>query len=231
MKTLVLSDTHLTDEFDQMLCYYIADLVKSVDRVVINGDFWDGYVTTFDAFCKSEWKQLFPLLKEKHAIYIFGNHDKQEMTDDRVKLFSKEQTLKYDFTDGGKHFHIEHGNLIVPEIDDRHPKLILPLAPRAPYLFRFLSGRTLLNKVINWLFIDPRQKKLDRKMVRYVKKNLASTFDTVIFGHSHVFHTKCVGDIFWNSGYIEYTTFFHLIITNGMVAPFSTQFTNEARLV
>lgn len=219
MKTLVLSDTHLTDEFDQMLFDYIADLVKQVDEVIINGDFWDGYVTTFDGFCNSGWKKLFPLLKKRKTVYIYGNHDKEEMADERVNLFSDSQLQRYTFTQGGTRFHIEHGNLVVPEVDDRHPKLILPLAPLAPYVFRFLAGRTLLNRFINWLFIDPRQKKIDKKMVKYVKKKLKHSFDVVIFGHSHVFHTECTENIFWNSGCVEYTTISYLLITDGRVTP------------
>lgn len=119
MKTLVFSDTHLTDKFDPELFDYIAELVESADQVVINGDFWDGYLTTFDAFCNSQWNKLFPLLKNKHTVYIFGNHDKEEYMDERHTLFSDLVTLKHEFQSGDKKFVVEHGHLLAPSHDAR----------------------------------------------------------------------------------------------------------------
>ncbi len=231
MKILVLSDTHLTDEFDQALCDYISDLVKSVDKVILNGDIWDGYVTSFDSFVTSKWQQLFALFKEKQAVYIYGNHDRQEMADDRVSEFSTQQTLQHSFIEGEKRFHVEHGHLIAPELDDRHPTLISIFTPLAPLFFRLLAKRTMFNRVINWAFIDPRQKKLDQIMCKYAKNQLQTLADIVIFGHSHTFHKTISREIYWNSGCVEYTNLSYLLITDGVVTPVTAQYSKDLRIV
>jgi predicted MPP superfamily phosphohydrolase len=88
MQTLIFSDTHLTKGFNRKKYEFLREIIEPVDRVIINGDFWDGYLTSFDKFVNSEWQKLFPLLKEKQTIYLYGNHDKTKWCDSRVNLFS-----------------------------------------------------------------------------------------------------------------------------------------------
>ena len=121
MKYLVISDTHLTAQFDERKFRFIADAIAKADRVVINGDFWESEdnITTFDSFVTSEWStKLFPLLKEKHTVYIYGNHDPKEKSDKRVNLFSDTQSDVFEFTVGEgsekKLFRCEHGHKYVP---------------------------------------------------------------------------------------------------------------------
>lgn len=118
MKYLVISDTHLTHTFDERKFRFIADAVAQADRVVINGDFWESESTTFDQFVTSEWKDtLFPLLKKKNTVYLFGNHDPKEKADARMNLFSDTQTDMFEFTVGKgateKSFRCEHGHKYV----------------------------------------------------------------------------------------------------------------------
>src|SRR3990167_5228492 len=87
MKVLVFSDSHLDHNFEPKKLSYLKKLVRSVDQVIINGDFWEGYSITFDQFLSSKWNELFPLLKAKKAVYIFGNHDKKVLADKRMRLF------------------------------------------------------------------------------------------------------------------------------------------------
>jgi len=55
MKTLIFADTHLTEKFDVKLFDYIAPLALKADQIIINGDFWDSYLTSFDQFMSSSW--------------------------------------------------------------------------------------------------------------------------------------------------------------------------------
>jgi predicted phosphodiesterase len=43
MKTIIFSDTHLTDQFDPELYKALENMIQEADQVIINGDFWDGY--------------------------------------------------------------------------------------------------------------------------------------------------------------------------------------------
>ncbi len=119
MKYLVFSDSHLTDRFEPNKCKALLKAIDAADRVIINGDFWDGYLVSFNTFVTSQWStKLFPLLKKKQAVYIFGNHDTQKMADNRTRLFSNIQTNQYKLTSGGKTFIFEHGHRIAPMADE-----------------------------------------------------------------------------------------------------------------
>lgn len=131
MRTLILSDTHLTGAFNRRKCTFLRSIIAPADRVVINGDFWDSYLTIFDRFVASPWRELFPLLRARRAIYLYGNHDPQEASDERFGQFSVQQ--RDDYVLPLRHFHIrcgrsdvelgelviQHGHRIVPHVDSR----------------------------------------------------------------------------------------------------------------
>jgi len=117
MKTLIVSDIHLRDVFDKKKYLYLEHLFSSVDHIILNGDFWDGYCTTFDRFISSQWNQLFPLLRSKGAIYIYGNHDQKQFSDERTSLFSVEQKDNYILKIDSITYYIEHGDMLCPSID------------------------------------------------------------------------------------------------------------------
>ena len=92
MKYLVFSDTHLTPKFDHRKFSVLKEAIDQADRAVICGDFWEGFGNSFDDFVSSKWSEtLFPLLKKKKTVYLYGNHDKKEYANDRVSLFSVKQ--------------------------------------------------------------------------------------------------------------------------------------------
>src|SRR3990170_7877882 len=104
MKILVFSDSHLTDKFEEKKFDFLKKIIRQSDLVIINGDFWDGYLTTFSRFISSDWNKLFPLLKSKKTIYIYGNHDRESYIDRNAKLFSDLQTHSYRLKLNGKSF-------------------------------------------------------------------------------------------------------------------------------
>ena len=118
-KILIISDTHLTKRFDKKKYDFLKKLIANSDKVIINGDFWDSWFTTFDDFVHSKWQGLFPVLLEKEAVYIFGNHDLKKETDDRIKLFSVKGVESYDLEYDDEIYHIEHGRRILELEKDR----------------------------------------------------------------------------------------------------------------
>lgn len=160
MKTLVFSDSHLGPQFEEHKYRFLLDLINKADQVIINGDFWEGYLYSFEQFIESPWKHLFPSLKQKKTVYIYGNHDKQLFSNDDVNLFSDIQTLRYEMPANGNKLIFEHGHRIVHFFEHRmkHPRpskfisrqsdnlekiMIRKLGPRFVHQF---TGR--LNKVI-----------------------------------------------------------------------------------
>jgi len=97
MKLLIISDLHLTTNFIKKKFNFLNKIISASDKVIINGDFWSAYYNTFDEFVNSPWNRLFPLLKSRGAIYIYGNHDRKNWCDARVNLFSIKQADEYKF--------------------------------------------------------------------------------------------------------------------------------------
>lgn len=108
-KTLVISDLHFTNKFDQKKYDFLERLISKFDQVIINGDLWCVLTINFDEFLGSGWKHLFPLLKSKKTIYLSGNHDPAKFTDDRVFLFCDQHLKEYVLKDDPFVFHIQHG--------------------------------------------------------------------------------------------------------------------------
>jgi predicted phosphodiesterase len=214
MKILVFSDTHLTDKFDKELYDYIAKLVKSADQVIINGDFWDAYLTTFNKFLESDWKKLFPLLKKKNTIYIFGNHDKEKFMDSRYNLFSDIQDTYHEFKSGEREFYITHGHLIVPTYDSfflfKNPSFV-----RYMYrLFIFLVSRFI---VLTKLFVFFEHKKNIQQLQRMKQfTDSKHTNQFFIFGHSHIPDLR-ISEHFISLGKLQSDVKHHCMIEDGYV--------------
>jgi len=142
MKLLVLSDLHLEQQADKAKLRALEKLLIQVDRVIINGDFWDRYLTTFDQFVKSDWAKLFPLLKQKHTVYLFGNHDPKQLTDKRINYFCTESGFDAEMKIGNRQYHFEHGHRLKP------PSWLLDSLAKFSYA---LTGRHLTTQVLVWI--------------------------------------------------------------------------------
>jgi predicted phosphodiesterase len=212
MKTIILSDTHLT-QFDTQLYDALQRVISSADTIIINGDFWDGYLVSFDEFVNSPWKQLFPLLKKKNTIYIYGNHDPEWMCDNRVSLFSVTQTLHHTLTAGEVEYHIQHGHLT-------HQSLITNLALVLPHTFtkavnKWLKDQQRKHTPLGWIaakleaYFDAVG---DIKLRRYAQTLSATQKNTLyVFGHTHIprFSKK---ESYLNSGRFTARSARHLLI-------------------
>ncbi len=189
MKVLILSDTHFYEEFDQVRFDYIAALLKTADKVIINGDFWDGYLVSFDQFVNSNWNQLFPLLKKKQAIYLYGNHDLPQFADERVSLFSVQQDQSYELVVAGQKYIIQHGHRVAPEFDARHPRLVKFISQHLPFLARAVTlldpGEHFWAKIYKKLYLNYGHLVTQAKMLKYVAAH-PDQQSIFIFGHCHL---------------------------------------------
>ena len=75
MRLIAFSDLHLTAEFNEAQANWIKEGIQAADQILIDGDFWDGYLLEYEDFIQSAWQVLFPLFKSKKTIYLRGNHD------------------------------------------------------------------------------------------------------------------------------------------------------------
>jgi len=145
-RILVFSDTHLTAKYNPMKFELLAKLISQSDRVIINGDFYEGYIINFAQFVASPWQKLFSLLKEKRAVYIAGNHDKL-FSGQNYGMFCDQAVEKFDFEQKGVQFHIFHGHGVDRTFDVRHPnfpRLIVGVISRVEKLVARTFGRRYL---------------------------------------------------------------------------------------
>lgn len=210
MKTLVFSDTHLSEIFEEKKYQQLEKLIQGVGRVIINGDFWDGYLTNFDAFIHSKWNGLFPLLKKKETVYIYGNHDRKAFSDNRTSLFSIKQCERYEMEDNGRLYTFEHGNKLVPAIDDlfnisrkrmRMDTLVFS------YLERFITHRIRGASRIWGILLN--------YQLKQVIKGRPGFF---AFGHTH-FAEFSLQKNFANGGFIQFGLAQYLLIEDGCITP------------
>ena len=176
----LFSDTHLSHHLDEAKFAYLCKIISEADEVIINGYFWDYYLTDWENFLQSPWKILFPLLKSKNAIYIFGNHDLKEFSDERVNLFSVAQTQQYTLKASDRIFNIQHGHKIAPGIEQKYPMLNHR---------RFISTSLKINNFIGSFLGGDLDKAFHKKVNERMKKYAADTLlenEVLICGHSHL---------------------------------------------
>ncbi|PIS21984.1 hypothetical protein COT50_04325 [candidate division WWE3 bacterium CG08_land_8_20_14_0_20_41_10] len=110
MSTLVFSDTHFGKKFHKRRFDALSKLISKSDKIIINGDFWEGLAISFGDFLASDWNKLFPLLKQKQTIYIYGNHDHQMYSDDRVYQFCNQAVTEYTLETPLHKYLFRHGH-------------------------------------------------------------------------------------------------------------------------
>jgi predicted phosphodiesterase len=218
MRYLVFSDSHLTHHFDTGKFNALKDAISPADRVVINGDFWDGFSTTFEKFVTSPLKDsLFPLLKKKKTVYIYGNHDAKQYTDTRTSLFSDRQVQSYAFESGDITVRCEHGNRLVPLFDEwlhaRMPVFINTIYSQYEKSMVGLFGKNYL-KVAYSRFNTIAKKKSRNEL----KKN-----EYLAIGHTH-YAEHDPESRFLNSGIIQHNLAQYLYIKDGVITPVEKQY-------
>lgn len=183
MNILVFSDTHLYLPFNQKKFNYLKRIISSSDKVIINGDFFDAYMINFNRFVNSRWNKLFPLLKKKNSVYIYGNHDKKEYSDNRVDLFSVKQTYRLELKLNDRNYIFEHGQNIrkTPDfyIDFTKPYLtwLVFLTHALHYLLTFIFKKKFLDIGYGWTN--------NVSKVRIKKLYKPDKNDFYIIGHNH----------------------------------------------
>jgi len=212
---LVISDTHLTHRwFNPRKYRRLANLISSAGRVLINGDWWDGHRCTFDQFLRSPWRGLFPLLKSKGTIYLYGNHDPEELGDERASRFSIRQADSIDLKIGTWDLHFEHGHRIAPDLITRRPGMLkIPLIGYADYLF--------LEVVLTSLFGERWINYRSRGCVELLKaraREHAARGQWLVCGHSHIAEID-PGIKYANSGFVGLRRIQYLRIGEYSIGP------------
>jgi predicted phosphodiesterase len=213
MKILIISDLHL-GRFSKRKYEFFKKIIEEHDRVIINGDFYEGYIYNFEQFIVSRWKALFPLLKSKNTTYVFGNHDNQNWIQkeyaNSLHLFSNAQHDEYTFNLGGKTYNIQHGHLLSPFLDTKlnfkPPKLAARMG---------IALDTWLGNVFGRSIYYAYARLLNRKIKFVINQKSASII--YIVGHTHWGEVD-IENRFINSGvnkhnYAQYITLTEQTVT------------------
>ncbi|EKE13724.1 MAG: hypothetical protein ACD_12C00852G0007 [uncultured bacterium] len=205
MNILVFSDTHLYLPFDEKKFNFLKKIISNSDQVIINGDFFDDYMISFDDFINSPWNQLFPLLKSKKAIYIFGNHDQEKFSDQRLNLFSDVQVSNYQLPTTNYNLIFAHGqlfrktaDLFIKQIFKPFVSIVVKIAHFSRQVLTNIFGRNFLQLRFAYRNIATKE-----KAVKTIKSN-----EFIIVGHNHWAevdaqnHFACCGAILY--GFAQY---------------------------
>lgn len=214
MKTLIFSDTHLSLPFEEKKYNFMRGIIEPADQVIINGDFWENNEISFKRFVASPWKNLFPLLKQKNTIYIYGNHDTERSMDKNTALFSDIQTYRHTMKLKDKELVIEHGNRLHPYIGDyvqwkkQWQGTITKPYSQVEYLMVRKTGKLYL-KLLN----ERKNKHIKKRVKGELKDN-----QIYICGHTHYAEVD-KSSRFINSGIIRHGLGQYLVVdSNGIAA-------------
>ncbi|MDA1079208.1 MAG: metallophosphoesterase family protein [bacterium] len=190
MRTLIFSDTHLTPIFEPARFNALAELIRSVDQVIINGDFWDGYYCTFSSFLNSKWSALFPLLLQKQTIYLYGNHDTEQFCDERVNLFSVRQAVVHLLQVGDQRLDIRHGHHIDTQNPLFHADIIFrnssPFIRRAYRTLCYVRDKNILVLSEIYRRYLRRSDSYDDVVLQRYAENHMEQNQVLVCGHSHI---------------------------------------------
>jgi predicted phosphodiesterase len=187
MRTLIISDLHLNHRnFSQRRLNFIIKLINAYDKVIVNGDLWCAFTSTFNQFYASKWKQLFPYLKAKKTIYINGNHDLIKYNDNRVYEFCDTVTPDLTLDHGNHKFIIIHGHQIAND------KGKSELNRRFRRLFNYEAIPMFGEELIAFTLGYKNFSKLMRKVINRIQKKNAKFYLTdpqsfVVTSHTHAF--------------------------------------------
>jgi predicted phosphodiesterase len=181
MKILIISDLHLDPPFEDRKFRYLKNLFSSVDQIILNGDFWEGFAYSFDDFYNSSWNKLFPILKNKNAVYVFGNHDKKSFNDlSRLKIFAHSFSESYKMKIKDKIFYFEHGHRLW--INDKENVDTNSILFKTQFKF-MTSLEELLIRSIGSNY-QKGLKKINDSVINQVAPKLKSN-EFFFFGHTH----------------------------------------------
>ena len=205
MKYLIFSDTHFTQKFDPAKFAIFKDAIEQADKVIINGDFWEGFGISFDSFVTSKWKDtLFPLLKKKKAVYLFGNHDRKNIADERMSLFSDSQEVCYTFKSGEKTFHVEHGDkgVALPNISVITLTILTTI-------------EEVVIRLLGDMFVKPVYGIMNRKLKSEIRGKYKEN-EYLVTGHTHCAEINLKAH-YINSGFSKYGRCQYIFIEDGVV--------------
>lgn len=202
MKILVISDIHLTHRFKKRKYNFLKGLISKYDKVIICGDFWSAYSCTFDRFLDSKWNQIFPLLKQKNTVYLYGNHDRKRWNDKRVYRFCKQARKAYSLTIGEVTYHFTHG--VEYLVDSINNEIFM-------YLHRKLGLdyiSSLLDKIALKILGFDKYINFAREMNEIQKFSVSLDTRVSVMGHTHSpeidLENGYVNLGFINNGYASY---------------------------
>ena len=204
MNILVISDTHLSLPFEEKKFRFLSALINKYDQIIINGDFWEGFLISYNKFITSPWRTLFPSLKQKNSIYIFGNHDTEKLGNGSFDSFSVKQTDRYEAKVNGHTFVFEHGHRLLPlDSDDESKKIRYTKYMDKVEKYMIKGFGTKYQKLLK-----PYNKKIKKLLAKELKEN-----EYYVCGHTHCAEVDHKNR-FINTGVIKHGLGQYLVIRN-----------------
>lgn len=206
-KSLVISDTHLRRGFDRKKCEILRKLINECDKLIIVGDFYEEYATTFYDFVHSKWAELFPLMLEKETVCVLGNHD-PNLQSEAYGYFCTDVVERYEMESGGTKFTFIHGHCFDRDASSpsRVPRMMRAVLSSMAKLGCAITGQRSLI-IYKWL----------NSRIKHWKKRYMLSKDWLVTGHTHWAEVDYSAR-YANPGlFLSSRIYSYLIIENGAV--------------
>jgi len=108
MKRVIISDTHIGSKFyraEELLSFLKSE---SYDQLILAGDIID--FIKIPVFTERCIEILSTVRCNRDVIYVVGNHDESFINLIGKEFFGVQFVKRYEFTEGGRKFRIEHGD-------------------------------------------------------------------------------------------------------------------------
>lgn len=184
MKYTIFADTHLSATVDEHVLGWLKYVIDRATRVIINGDFWDKHVGSFDDFIHSGWSELFLMLHAKQTIYIVGNHDEIAIKSNGWQQFAVDCRYAYEFKSGPETFIVEHGHRFSNAFDKRHPTMISKFGRWFDQIDS-LEESEGLRSVIYKSYMSNEKLERQTELQQYAKRHLQKN-SWRVFAHTHL---------------------------------------------
>lgn len=204
VKSLFISDLHLSTSFDPKTYRYLFALVKKYQNVYILGDLFEGYKNNPSDVTNSEWGPFFDLLKTKKTYMFLGNHDNCSIQDLKDLNIFKGVYNQFNLKIGTKNYYLCHGHTYYPSLDMQFKCSLFPI-----WVTKILLKINGFEKTAKKGALRFRQQKdfnsysqVDLKLLRRFKSNKNNN-QILLCGHTHnpKFDLK---NNYINTGFINY---------------------------
>jgi len=213
MKTLIVADIHFGDDrlYDLKQLYNLL-LTESYDRLILNGDIVDLWITSWADIIKSDFLKVIEIISNMRDVtWLIGNHDCDIIKNNISAFLPKVKIAEFfEMEEGGKKFLCLHGHQVYR---NKEESLVTQLVTKLNYFIWKYTGIDIQKIHIGAKYYLRYTDMKHRQLI----KRFGGNDRVIISGHTHRTEHLVVGgtELFDIGAFIKNGNY--AIIDNGKV--------------